>query len=292
MQSSPSIFPIEGELLKDYLDMTFPFYRKEVMSDGALRERIIAIGTNQAENPVGLILAEREPQTKKVKLLSLYVDLPYRNRGLGTSLLLALTEELKRQKYVQIYTSYTSQLEETGAFERLLLRHQWRIVPDRKMVLISCSNIGKFVEEKHLIMPETSPYFYSLFSEIDPEDKNWILSTLDRVPAFCNPFSPDKYPVEALNSLILKENGKIQGWLITHRIDEHTIRYTQWFVFNEKRHSLATGFLLAEALRRHAAVATPDSRAIWGMSLENTPPCFFKFFKEEIKISNFAKKDL
>lgn len=56
------------------------------------------------------------------------------------------------------------------------------------------------------------------------------------------------FPIEPLNSLILKHKDKIAGWIECHRLDALTVRYTYLFVFPEFRHSGVMLPLLAHSI--------------------------------------------
>ena len=70
------------------------------------------------------------------------------------------------------------------------------------------------------------------------------------VPGDVYPFAMDS-PFDSLNSLGLRYNGEIIGWMITQRLDPDTVCYAQLFIdfeFQKKGYAL---FLLVEALRIH-----------------------------------------
>jgi hypothetical protein len=73
--------------------------------------------------------------------------------------------------------------------------------------------------------------------------------------------------LEPRNSLALLRDGEVVGWMINHRIDDHTVRYTRLFVVDELQGS-GLGMLLAFSsaaihLRTEMRTDTPTMLWIW-----------------------------
>jgi GNAT superfamily N-acetyltransferase len=240
------------------LAMTFPRYRALLLrleKDPAL----IAMGAFLHDVPVGLVLARLEEEARQAELLSLFVNEARRGEGIGTMLLSRCEGELCRRGMGSVYMTYSIGLKSVAALEKALHKADWA-QPIQKMV------VGRFERERiqemrwiqRDILPES--WIISEWKALSDNDREFIRSCADKPNWYdsrlANPFS-DPEILEPLNSLVLRYDEKIVGWIVTHRIDLDTIRYTHLFA---KRDLQSFGVLIplfAEALRLHQAFGPP-----------------------------------
>jgi hypothetical protein len=89
------------------------------------------------------------------------------------------------------------------------------------------------------------------------------------------------FPIEKLNSLILKKEGVIAGWMETHRLDENTIVYSHLFLFPKYRYEGAAIPLLAKSI--YIQALTPHPFAFFELNLQSTPLPWQNFIAKRLR---------
>ncbi len=236
----------------------------------------VAIGASDSGKPIGLALAEIFPNSKSADVLSIFVARTHRRHGIGTALLTRLEEELFLRGCTSAELVYITGQPTTISLERLLQKCNW--TPPQPRRLVCKSTIDKIANapwmQKHSL-----PASYTIFPwvEITPEErvaihqqqkaKPWIPP--DLIPPKCNK------KLESLNSLGLRYQGQVVGWVITERIAPDTICYDLMFVRRDLQKMARGMSLVANAVQRQAKAKIP--RGIWTVSITNTPMvCFMK----------------
>ena len=113
------------------------------------------------------------------------------------------------------------------------------------------------------------PSSYSIFPwmEITQEERKAIQQTQDAqswIPKDLIPFQYEQN-LEPLNSLGLRYQGQVVGWMINHRLSPDTIRYTCSFVREDLQKMGRIISLYAEAGRRQISAMVPNT--IWTVPL-------------------------
>ncbi|HAX79352.1 MAG TPA: GNAT family N-acetyltransferase [Cyanobacteria bacterium UBA11372] len=213
-----------------YQRFTFSLFRPLL---AALKpgDSLIAIAASDSNKPIGLALAQILPDSNSALVFSIFVEPNYRCQGIGTELLNYLEKELISQGCTSAKLIYTSGQPTTVALERLLQKRNW--TPPAPRMLVCQSTIDKIINAPWMKRTEI-PDSYSIFpwKEItqyerlaldkEQEISAWIPTTLI-------PFKHEE-KLEPLNSLGLRYQGQVVGWMITHRIAPDTIRYTCGFL--------------------------------------------------------------
>ncbi len=90
-----------------------------------------------------------------------------------------------------------------------------------------------------------------------------------------NPFlEEDK--LEPLNSLGLRYQNRVVGWVITHRIAPDTIRYTQMFVYPDTQPLSRSILLLAKAIQLQVE-AKQATKGTFRVDMDNKPMVKFVY---------------
>lgn len=92
--------------------------------------------------------------------------------------------------------------------------------------------------------------------------------------------STERMPREAINSLLLRFNETIAGWIETHRPNAQMIRYTSLFLFSEHRHKNVAIPFLCEALQRQIDSRAPV--AVFSLNLKDTAPTWVHFVQKKL----------
>jgi uncharacterized membrane protein len=164
-------------------------------------------------------------------LLSVFVEPTYRFQGVGTDLMTRLEQELIFRGCTDAKLIYTSGQPTTPAFERLLQKCNW--TPPKPRMLVCKSSIDKIVHAPWMQKTKL-PDSYSIFpwSEITEAERLALQKPEERfpwIPETLIPFIHEEN-FEPLNSLGLRYQGELVGWMITHRVSVDTIRYACGFL--------------------------------------------------------------
>ncbi len=213
-----------------YQGFTFPRFRPhlEVLKpEGST----VAIAASDSDLPVGLVLAEIWPDGKSTEILSIFVEQKYRDLGIGTSLLIRLEEELFSRGCTSVNLVYTTGKITTPALEHLLQKCKWTVPEARTIV---CKSTTDKIANAPWMQKSTLPAAYTVFPwvEITAEERVAIAQQQAAepwIPPQLIPFVSEQ-DLEPLNSIGLRYQGQVVGWVITHRLAPDTIRYTCSFV--------------------------------------------------------------
>jgi predicted GNAT family acetyltransferase len=247
--------------------LTFPLYRK-LMSTEKLEKSVIAIGAiNELNQPVGLVLAQIKSHNHSIEVLSLYVKSDLRGKGMADVLLAHLEKESLKRGFKNIDISYTTGQSSTIALEKLLKKRDWE-KPKTRQFIYKCDR--KMLEAPWLHQKYNLPSGFSLFlwKDITSGEKQKIMERQEAekwIPQDLVPFQYEK-SFEPLNSMGLRYQERIVGWLITHRIIDNTIRYTCGFVQKELQAFGLIFPLYIEAAKRQASFF-PSYKASWAVPI-------------------------
>lgn len=215
--------------IQPYLHLTYPIWRTRLQQP-EYKESIMAIGVEIDSQPVGLAIANIAFHTKKAQILSIYVQPEYRQQGIGGSLLRSLSQQLQMSGCRQLEIRYTASAT-TIALEKLLTEQGWSI-PQPKMLV--CYSIAERMKQAPWLYSYHLPATFSIFPLVELTSQEYQIIQQKQAlspwyPEMLSPFRGD-LPVEPLNSLGLRYQGEVVGWMATHRIAPNTIRYSSLFV--------------------------------------------------------------
>ncbi len=213
-----------------YRELIFPCFRSRLLNlqpDGA----VIAIAAHQDQQPVGLILAERRASGPSAEILSWVVRPRDRQQGVGTALLQYLEQTLIARGCSVVELAYVTGHSTTPQLEKILQTEAWSV--PRPQMLICQTTMEKVQHAPWLQKRWRKDYLsdrYTLFPwrEITAADRQKLQQTQATQPWIPPDLVPFDYEekFEPINSLGLRYQGEVVGWLITHRTKSDTIRYT------------------------------------------------------------------
>lgn len=231
-----------------YKHLTYPIFRSRLQSE--CEDSIIAIGAELANQPVGLAMAHIIPDSKQAKILSIYVLPEYRQQGIGGALLERLSQQMQKLGRSKLELEYTAGAASTMALESLLSQQGWS-TPQAKMLV--CYSSTEQMQKAPWLYSSRLPKTFSIFPlvELTKEEYQIIQQKQARKPWYPEILSPfaGELPVEPLNSLGLRYQGEVVGWMATHRIAPNTIRYTKLFVREDLQRMGRAISLIAEAIK-------------------------------------------
>ena len=238
---------------------------------------IVAIGVCDSEKPVALVLAEIWPHINFARIHSIFVLPTYRCHGIGTVLLARLEKELLSRGCNKIKIRCKTGKPITIALERLLQKCNWSLP---KPIRIVCkSDWDTIANAPWLYIKYRIPRDMVIFpwAEITTQERALLQQTQKAKPWIeegLNPFQHEEN-FEPLNSLGLRYQGQVVGWLLTERIAPDTISYDCMYV-QEDFQRMGRGIaLVVHAIQLQAQAQI--SRGIWYVDVENVPMiCFVK----------------
>ncbi len=228
-----------------FRSLTFPKFQAMLQEFG-LGTQVIAIGASENGQPIGLALAEREtPETAKV--LSLFVQQDYRGRGIGTRLLDRLEQACSANGCGDAYLVYVAGKPTARALERVLAKCHWAI-PEPRMLICRCTQA---MQQASWVQRAVLPRSFEIFpwTELTASER----ASLRDDPWYPSNLTPFDYEqsMEPLNSLGLRYQGQVVGWMITQRFHADTICYSCSYIRDDLQQRGRILPLYAEAIKRH-----------------------------------------
>lgn len=244
--------PVDGADAVRFAGLTRTDLRPRLLHPPAARPTV-AVGAEALGQPIGLALAELFP-SRYAEVLSLYVAPPWRADGLGTELLSRLERELVARGAALADLLYTTGTATTTALESALRRLGWP-EPERRMLV--CRFRPERILEAPWLAPQVFPAAFEVFPWADLRaserlalaDRGWYPRDLDPLA--------EETTLEPCTSLGLRYRGELAGWLITHRVDADTVRYTTGFVRGDLQRTARLIPLGRLAMQRQVAAGIP-----------------------------------
>ena len=269
-------------------ELTFPAYRPFLhrLADDA---SVVAIGASRFGRPVGLALAQVHtyPAGSMAQLLSLSVREGYRRAGFGNDLLSALERQLQDRACQWVETTYLTDGPQMEGFERLLARRGWE--PPTCRFVVHRATAATMESAPWLARHRLRPGYEAFpWRDLTPEDRRAILDRQSRQQWYEESLSPffEEASMEHMNSLGLRHEGRVIGWIITHRTSPNTIRYTRLHLDYDPRFRGCSPALLAASINLHLAYVNLRGlrdrlEAVWAINPTNAP--MMRFAERRLK---------
>lgn len=217
---------------EQYQNLTYPAYREHLKY---LDNSTIAIGVNTPDAHVGLILAKFYQSRGAGEILSIFVVPEYRQQGIGGELLKMMENLLTQCGCEQVSLVYLKG-GATTYLEKILLQREWGSPQSRMMLAQSdCiradnPSVMSAIEDCLRRSPLPEAFTICPWSQVTPSELNTIKQHENIwYPDVLSPFQ-DEDIIEHTNSLGLRYQHEVVGWMITHRSAPDVIRYTSLFV--------------------------------------------------------------
>jgi GNAT superfamily N-acetyltransferase len=189
---------------------------------------------------------------------SLCVSGAHRKKGIGAALLRALEQHFAALGCSASQIAYMTEKPSTIAIERMLRSCGWGASEfDTLFCKIDERMLNWWAYQRESWLPED--FTLVDWTALTSEDRDYIQQTQSEQPWIPEDLVPFQYEenFEPLNSFFLRHNGKPIGWMITHRLNADTIRYTCSFVSFDLQRRLRVLPIYHEAYRRQHAAGIP-----------------------------------
>ncbi len=257
-----------------YQSMTLPQFRVrlgELFPGGSF----LAVGVSFEGQPAGLGTAEIMPDGRQARILSLFISESHRKRGAGTALVAELELQLQKRGCTGAELLYLRDGRSAPAIERILDRRNWG--PSYPRMLL-CRADRRILETPWIRRYRPADGF-SIFPwcELTPQERAEIerrQAVEEWYPETVSPFR-DEGHLEPANSLGVRRDGEVVGWLVTHRVAPKMVRYSSLFVRADVRAQNCAVALITEAIRRQEKLRGIDTFGCFTVMVDN--PSMMKF---------------
>ena len=274
-------------IARNYQKLTYPHFQP-LLNNLTAEASVIAIGVELEAEPIGLILARYSQfpeEDNKIygQILSLFVVPSYRCQGIGKELLAHMEKEFKNRGCAEVEIRYLSS-PNTPALEQILTRQNWSTPKATALICYATTANVENTKQPHLTkyldrLLAHIPNDYTIFPwhNLTATEREIIEQQIqsDHLVARFNPFlEEDK--LEPINSLGLRYQDRVVGWVITHRIAPDTIRYTQMFVDPATQPLSRSILLLAKAIQLQVE-AKQATKGTFRVDVDNKPMVKFVY---------------
>lgn len=248
--------------------------------DNITDTQIIAIGASEGGKPIGLLLASFFDAVRFAEVHSLFVAGQYRGQHLGTQLLSVLEGILRPLRCNSISFVYPAEADYTSYLQKILQALAWE---GPRPFMTYCKFNGRTFQPPWLRADYEHSMGFTVFpwSQLTDPERKKIESHLKKgiVPLSVSPFRNENR-IEPINSLGLRFKGDVIGWMVTHRDDPDTIRYTALYIHHNYYMSGEAIKLLCDAIWRQKKADIPW--AILNVNVTLSPPRWLRFLERRL----------
>lgn len=236
-----SLKVLSTEEASQYQSMTFPKYRS-LLCQASETGPVLAVLVEVNGESAGLALGRRNRDSdsnllKSGEVLSLFVKKTHRGQWLSRQLLQRLSDELHQRGCRNLSLVYMTGGPSQTAIEALLVHQGWS-EPELRMLVFKTEL--ERLRHAHWLNAVRLPKKFDLvhWRELssgereklkrDQQQNEWIPKDLD--PFLFEGVGVDGSPPEPACSLALKEGSRVCGWVLSHRLDGKTVRFSCGFV--------------------------------------------------------------
>jgi len=257
------ITELSRDQVRDFLPLCDHDCRGDLLR--ADQQQIVALGARVFASPAGLILARVPGHFQEARIAVFRVSPGFRNNGLGTALITALEERLESASCRGVRILFREAEGEASSAIRAILRKRAWSEPRLKDLIFRVDQ--RVIDADWMAMP-TQPATYRIepWTDLSEADRRHLQDDHGWYPDYLSPFI-GLDDLEPLNSLVIKREDAVVGWIITRRIAPDTILYYRFFLHPAERVSGRGIALLAEAIRRQCA--TDVEHGIFSVDADN-----------------------
>lgn len=247
---------LSPEAASAYASLTFPARRDLVTAPPADREMVF-VGAAAEGEPVGFAFGMGGPEGQ-FEVISFYVTPFYRGRGLSRALLEALESAFVTRGYRMGVHFFTVDAEDQ-AYARFLLNNGWSRPTLRQVV---CTTDLAHAYQTPWLVRARVPKNCEVrrWREVSETERATLRARKEAEPGFY-PDGLDPFFYEADchedTSLALLKDEAVVGWVITHVLDERTLRWTCSYVTEALQGSgrmLPLWWEVAQRQKRHTGL--------------------------------------
>jgi len=210
---------------------------------------IIAVGAHLNQTPVGVAIAALNKSSTLAHIRTLFIAENHPQEEIGVTLMTKLIAELKREKTRVTTLVYVKEHPATPTLEKILTASGWKGPrPFMKRCFFDLESFDTPWLHYDTRYPKGFHEFF--WRSLTTKDKA-ILQKRESNNEFPSAVSPfiNEDSIEMTNSLGIKGNGKVVGWIICHRISPDTVRFSSFYIDPALRDRELTIKLLANSIQ-------------------------------------------
>ncbi|MEI8124810.1 MAG: GNAT family N-acetyltransferase [Parachlamydiaceae bacterium] len=214
-------------------------------------EKKIGFIAKIGDSTVGILVVHLNNALKTASFHTLYVHPSHRNRKIASKLLSMAVEEMQKEEVIVSTLLYEKESPYTPYVQSMLKAGEWK---GPRILMIRCyfdpyTFNAPWMHRHYRYPPGYEEFFWK---DLTPEEKIKLKNAeSDQLyPSELSPFYQEE-KIEFMNSLGLRFDGNVVGWMITHRVDPDTIRYSSFFILREFQNRGIAIKLLADSLLIH-----------------------------------------
>jgi len=265
-----NVYHLNAENLDPYAAFTFPNLAKRWQTQPQQGE-LFGVSAAIEGSLVGLAIAELQadlPESqsppRSAELLSLFVLPECRQQGIGSKLVQHLEASLRQNGAEALRVSYQATALTQAALEPLLHQQGWQ--PPESTFLLG-ETTGDRIAEAPWLAGYPLPTNFTVFPWQELTQVEATALRQQSYPESLSPWTNDAR-IEPLNSLGLRYEGRVIGWMLTHRVAADTIRYSTLYVMPPYQKLGRAVALLALAVKRQLQSNVPSYK--FAVAADNT----------------------
>lgn len=193
-------------------------------------DAIIAVGARLNGEPVGIAIATANKIINRSEARTFFVRRDHPFEEVATGLISKMLEELKRENVKTCTFTYLQEDLETPKMEKILKATGWE---DSRLFMLRCTfDAANFnpawINYSYHYPKGFQEHRWTTLTKKDRLDLQ-MRETQHHFHFVISPFLEEE-KIEPTNSLILKNRDTIAGWIITHRLNKDTIRYSSFYL--------------------------------------------------------------
>jgi len=242
--------------------------RGEDPYDVSTGEIYAAVANDTHGTSVGIALTAYRPFMQCATLLSLPLNVSSHDQTLSLSLLTSLENDLRQKKCLIFSYTYSSNAPEAAQIESLFQHAGWP-PPQPFLVRYHLESAhfspAWFEHYRQTSLPEDFTLFH--WEDLTPSQKEYLhqQEMQNSIPDGVSPFYYEN-TIEHLNSFGVGHQGKVIGWMITHRINPETLSYSSFYIHPDYRNSIIPLHLLATAIDKQIKSDIPKAFVEFNLS--------------------------
>ena len=240
---------ISSSNARDFSSLTYSNLRDKLVHIDTT-DSTFAIGAAIFKKPVGMVLALVNQPSYRGTIESLYVVNNYRDQGIGTTLMRMIEEQLAQKGCKELQLNYRKPDDvEDDVIERIIRKGGWE-KPKDVNTLFKLKDWQKVLDASwaNVRMPSSCQVFR--WCDLGNEDMRRLKEDEKRVSNEEEYFSPFvEADFDSDSSLGLRYNGQVIGWMITRRLSQDVIAFSNLYVKKDFQGRIFGPLILAESIR-------------------------------------------
>ena len=216
-----------------------------------IRKNMIGVIATSDKKPVALMLATDDNTGRNFRIHSFLVHPEHRKVGIGTEMMKNLEQYLSTKGARKVDLYFRAHWPSAFALQQILSQQGWS-PPEEDLIIVrgEAEKVNKLFMHDRLQLPDV--YRIEPFMQISPSDRRYILGRKQKENwylDYLDPFVQEKTICDAA-SLVLRKDGMVVGWVISHLIAPDLNEFTALFIDADNRPYKLAHLLMREAITR------------------------------------------